>query len=48
MQPLQSSITVFPARQTVGYTPFSIRQLLQYDLLEKLDKLQALGGQVRC
>lgn len=27
-----------------GFAPFSIRQLLQYDLLEQLDKLQAVGA----
>lgn len=26
-----------------GFAPFSIRQLLQYDLLEQLDKLQVVG-----
>jgi hypothetical protein len=32
---------------TAGYAPFSIRELLQYDLLDKLERLQALGGQAR-
>jgi hypothetical protein len=29
-----------------GYAPFSIRHLLQFDLLDNLEKLQAIGSQV--
>jgi dynein heavy chain len=33
-----------PAHHPAGFAPFSIRQLLQFDLLEQLDKLQVVGA----
>jgi hypothetical protein len=33
-----------PLPRSAGFAPFSIRQLLQFDLLEQLDKLQVVGA----
>jgi dynein heavy chain len=35
---------VWAAHHSAGFAPFSIRQLLQFDLLEQLDKLQVVGA----